>query len=111
MPALNHIEHTNEVSSAWKRKSPISRKQIVVDCLKNDKKYHEIIVLDAAENGHVILKIDSQIPANARGIFLLSLEKDLKEKIDVGLSVWLEPIGDKSKLRKLRGVEVKSKDI
>ena len=108
MPALNHIEHTNEVSSAWKRKPAISRKDMVIDYLKSDKKYHEIEVLDAAENGHIILKINSQIPANVRGIYLLSLEKKLKEHIDQGLSVWLEPIGDKSKLRKLRGVEVRS---
>ena len=108
MPALNHIEHTNEVSSAWKRKSSISRKKVVIDCLKSNKKYHEIEVLEASENGHITLKINSQIPANLRGIYLLSLEKKLKEHIDQGLSVWLEPIGDKSKLRKLRGVEVRS---
>ena len=40
-----------------------------------------------------------------RGIILLDLEEQLKKNIDQGLTVWLEPIGDKSKLRNLRGVK------
>ena len=29
-------------------------------------------------------------------------------KTDKGITVWCEPIGDKSKLRKLRGIEIKT---
>ena len=29
------------------------------------------------------------------------------ESIDNGITVWLEPVGDKSKLRNLRGIEIK----
>ena len=32
----------------------------------------------------------------------------LKSKIDKGLTVWCEPVGDKSVLRKLRGFEIKA---
>ena len=42
-----------------------------------------------------------------RGILLLEVEKILKEKIDEALMIWLEPVGDKSKLRNLRGIEIK----
>jgi hypothetical protein len=36
------------------------------------------------------------------------LEDYLKESIDAGLVVWLEPFGDRNSLRNLRGIEVKS---
>ena len=39
---------------------------------------------------------------------LLDLEERLKKKIDLALTVWLEPVGDKSKLRNLRGITMKS---
>ena len=32
----------------------------------------------------------------------------MKEKLDKGLTLCLEPIGDKSKLRNLRGINIKS---
>ena len=38
---------------------------------------------------------------------LLELESYLKENIDKGLTVWLEPVGDRSKLRNLRGIKIK----
>ena len=37
---------------------------------------------------------------------ILELEERLKSKIDKGITVWCEPIGDKSKLRKLRGIKI-----
>ena len=39
--------------------------------------------------------------------FLLNLEERLKNNIDKGLTVWFEPVGDKSKLRNLRGIKIK----
>ena len=36
---------------------------------------------------------------------ILELEEKLK-LIDKGITIWCEPVGDKSKLRKLRGVEI-----
>ena len=32
----------------------------------------------------------------------------IKNNIDKGLTVWFDPVGDKSKLRNLRGVEIKT---
>ena len=48
------------------------------------------------------------MPANERGLFLLELEEKLKLAVDQGITVWCEPVGDKSKLRNLRGVEIKT---
>ena len=31
----------------------------------------------------------------------------MKADIDEGITLWLEPVGDKSKLRNLRGIELK----
>ena len=36
------------------------------------------------------------------------LESELKENIDAGLTVWFEPVGDKSKLRNMRGIKFQS---
>ena len=36
---------------------------------------------------------------------VLELEEKLKSALDKGISVWLEPVGDKSKLRNLRGIK------
>jgi hypothetical protein len=55
-------------------------------------------------NGHVVLKTEETIPIKFRGILLLELEQKLKLLIDEGITIWLEPVGDKNKLRKLRGV-------
>ena len=68
----------------------------------------DVVVQSADDNGHVVLKIEQPIPADKRGLLLLDLEAKLKKDLDEGITIWLEPVGDKSKLRQLRGVEVKS---
>ena len=67
-------------------------------------------IKSAEKNGFVTLIIERQIPANQRGIMLLDLESLIKDNIDDGISIWLEPVGDKSKLRNLRGINFK-KDV
>ena len=62
-------------------------------------------VVSVPDNGQIVLKTSENIAPNVRGLLLLNLEKKLKEDIDIGLTVWLEPVGDKSKLRQLRGVQ------
>ena len=38
----------------------------------------------------------------------VKISEMLKSKIDKGLTVWCEPVGDKSRLRNLRGVTIKT---
>ena len=92
----------------WTSFTPEERVKKVQTYIEKNKVYADIKVMLADTNGHVVMRIDHSIPANERGLFLLDMEQELKEKIDIGITLWLEPIGDKSKLRQLRGVEVKT---
>ncbi len=56
----------------------------------------------------MIVRLLVPVPAGKRGTLLLDLEAGLKQLIDPGLVVWLEPLGDRSSLRNLRGIEVRS---
>ena len=83
------------------------KKELVSNEILNSKLLDDFEVISTDKNGNVILKIEKNIPAKKRGILLLEVEKILKEKIDEALMIWLEPVGDKSKLRNLRGIEIK----
>ena len=72
---------------------------------KKNTLYEEFEVTSAPENGQIVLRIEKNIPANERGLFLLELEESLKSTVDKGITVWCEPVGDKSKLRNLRGIK------
>ena len=101
-------DYTIEPTKHWVAISEGERKELVNDYLQNNDGYSGIIVEQASDNGHVVLRIEHSINASERGLFLLDLEEKLKQSVDIGVTVWLEPVGDKSKLRQLRGVEVKS---
>ena len=94
-------------SKDWRKKSEKNRIDIVSEELKKNSLYKDFEVIKAADDGQIILKIERIIPANQRGLLLLELEKKLK-LIDEGVTIWCEPVGDKSKLRKLRGVEIRT---
>ena len=91
----------------WNKVSELSRVEKISSLLKAHSEYSFFEVVNAYDNGHIILKTDKQIPANQRGLLILELESIMKVKIDEGITLWLEPVGDKSKLRNLRGIELK----
>jgi Tfp pilus assembly protein PilZ len=93
-------------SEDWKNKSEKDRIEKISSFLKSNILYKDFIIIKALDNGQVIIKIDHLIAANKRGILLLDLESILKKKIDQGITIWCEPVGDKSKLRQLRGVTI-----
>ncbi len=72
------------------------------------KKFESIELVSAKSDGQVILRLREPLSADMRGTLLLDYEDLLKKRVDQGLSVWLEPLGDRSSLRNLRGIEVKS---
>jgi len=96
---------TPVTSQDWRKKSEKNRIDIVSEELKKNSLYKDFQVIKAPDNGQIVLKIERIIPANQRGLLLLELEVKLK-LIDKGITIWCEPVGDKSKLRKLRGVEI-----
>lgn len=67
-----------------------------------------VLIAHARSDGQVIVSLSVPVAADKRGTLLLDLEAWLKEVVDPGLVVWLEPLGDRSSLRKLRGIEVKA---
>ena len=70
--------------------------------------YNEIFeIIKTDDNGQVILKTNHNIKASERGVLLLRIEFLMKESVDNGITIWLEPVGDKSKLRNLRGITFK----
>ena len=98
-------QETPKPSEKWKNLSEDSRIEMIAEELKKNVIYSNFEVVEAPDNGQIILKIEKAIPSNVRGIILLELEAKLKSAIDKGISVWLEPVGDKSKLRNLRGIK------
>jgi len=101
------LAKTPTVSDIWKKKTDIERIALIKDYLKKNKNI-DLEVVRAEPNGQVTLKIEKIIPANERGVMLLDFEEELKKSIDQGITVWLEPVGDKSKLRNLRGITIKA---
>lgn len=67
-----------------------------------------LFIAEAKPDGQVIVSLLESVPADRRGALLLDLEELLKQAIDPGLAVWLEPLGDRNSLRNLRGIEVKA---
>jgi len=93
------------VSTEWKRKTKDERINDIKEIIKKNSDYKNYEVWNVLDDGHVIFNILESIPASKRGERLLFLEDILKSKIDNGITVWLEPVGDKSKLRNLRGIK------
>tara|TARA_B100000035_G_scaffold232489_1_gene200725 strand:+ start:839 stop:1177 length:339 start_codon:yes stop_codon:yes gene_type:complete len=87
----------------WKNMSKDERSSLVNQELKK-KKLDYFKIVDLPDNGQIVFKVLESIPASKRGLLLLDLEEQIKTNIDKGLTVWFEPIGDKSKLRNLRGI-------
>ena len=95
-------------SKEWKEKSKEDRIHQIVKVIDTNKIFEDFEVIEADDYGQVILKIEKTIPASKRGVLLLKLEEVLKNSIENSINLWLEPVGDKSKLRNLRGIKFKS---
>jgi len=95
---------TPSTSDSWINLTTKERVEIIKAELKK-KKLDDFDVFKTHDNGQVVFKVSKPIPSNKRGLLLLDLEDHLKQSIDKGLTVWFEPVGDKSKLRNLRGIK------
>jgi hypothetical protein len=101
---------TPRTGEAWAQLSDVGRIALVNNktssCLSDLDGI--VTVTEARQDGQVIVSLTRPVSADKRGTLLLDFEKFLKENVDPGLVVWLEPVGDRSSLRNLRGIEVKS---
>ena len=98
---------TPTTSDNWRNLKEESRIKSVAEILQQSDYFKDFQITQADENGHVVIKLDKNIPSDKRGLLLLDLEFFLKKKIDKGLTIWCEAFEDKSKLRKLRGINIK----
>lgn len=101
---FNHNESPKP--SLWLKMSNEERINKINNCLK-EKKIKDLSLQSFKDNGQIIFKIIENIPVNKRGLYLIDFEKYLKNKIDKSITLWCDAQGDKSKLRKLRGLEIK----
>ena len=74
------------------------------DATWNDK----FNIISARKNGFVVFEFVKSIPVSERSKYLLDIESNLCEKLDSAITLWIAPVGDKSSLRNLRGIEVKN---
>ena len=98
---------TPTTSDYWINLSDENRIELVNNELKKDDNLKDFEVHKTTNDGQIVFKVNKTIPSNERGLLLLNLEERLKNNIDKGLTVWFEPVGDKSKLRNLRGIKIK----
>lgn len=95
-------------NSKWLELNENDRKKLIETELKKDIFSQDFRVNSADNNAQIVLEIEKTISADKRGLSLLELEQKLKKNVDQAITIWLEPVGDKSKLRKLRGIEIKT---
>ena len=77
-------QETPRPSENWKNLSESSRIEMIAEELKKNKIYDGFEVVEAPDNGQIVLKIERTIPAKERGILLLELEEKMKSSLDKG---------------------------
>ncbi|PIO89910.1 MAG: hypothetical protein CO017_07445 [Zetaproteobacteria bacterium CG_4_8_14_3_um_filter_59_5] len=94
----------------WAGMADVDRLMLVIQAMESCPQATKanIEVVSTKVDGQVIVGFRAPVGAAERGTALLDLEEYLKAEIDEGITVWLEPLGDKNSLRKLRGIEVKA---
>ena len=101
------FKDTPAVNLKWKNMQNDQKMTLIINTIKNHNYDNKVVLVNCEDNGYIYFNFTEHIPANIRGELLLDIELLLKKQIDSGLTVWLSPQGDKSSLRRLRGVEVK----
>ncbi|MAI83613.1 MAG: hypothetical protein CMM91_01595 [Rickettsiales bacterium] len=101
---------TPKPKKKWLELSSSKRLRIVSEKLQfMDEKIFSIIkILSANVEGHIIVKLLKELSPAERGTLLLDIEFYLKNNVDEALYLSVEPMGDKSSLRNLRGLTIKS---
>jgi hypothetical protein len=99
---------TPTTGKKWQELSDAERLTLVNSSIKQIDRFQEINATRAYATGQVFLEIGIALDVTIRGTTLLDLEDHLKSNVDLGINVWVEPLGDKNSLRNLRGIEMKS---
>ncbi len=106
----NYSRHKTPVpSEKWLKMKKDERSKNLKKIIDSNEKYKNFEIFNVPDNGQLVFRIDENLSVKERGLMLLNFEKKIKESIDEGLTVWCEPVGDKSKLRNLRGIKLEYK--
>lgn len=100
-----------ETSLDWRQLDSYQRIKCVADFISNRTEFQKIRVTRALPDGQVFVELVEPLPPAVRGSLLLDFESGLKTSVDQGLVVWCEPLGDKSTLRNLRGIEIRTERL
>ena len=100
-----------ETSLEWRQLESDARIKCVADFISNRTEFQKIRVTRALPDGQVFVELVEPLPPAVRGSLLLDFESELKTSVDQGLVVWCEPLGDKSTLRNLRGIEIRTERL
>tara|TARA_B100000315_G_scaffold212314_1_gene209627 strand:- start:137 stop:463 length:327 start_codon:yes stop_codon:yes gene_type:complete len=101
-------ENTPVTGNHWINLSDTQRVNTINEIINNNNSFKNIFISRAHENGQVFVILSDNLNAAQRGSLLLDFEEHIKIKLDEGLNVWCEPLGDKNSLRKLRGIQIKT---
>ena len=97
---------TPKVGDVWVNYDSESRLNQINKVLEGTHFFEFITPTRALDDGQVYFSFKKQMSSSIRGVFLLDLEILIKNRIDAGIIIWCEPIGDKNSLRNLRGIEI-----
>tara|TARA_Y100000294_G_scaffold159163_1_gene161919 strand:+ start:578 stop:904 length:327 start_codon:yes stop_codon:yes gene_type:complete len=100
-------KNTPVTGSHWINLSDTQRLNAIKEIINNNDSFKNISINRAHENGQVFVTLSEDVSVAQRGGLLLDFEEHIKIKLDEGLNVWCEPIGDKNSLRKLRGIQIR----
>jgi len=94
-----------QVSESYKNLSKEARQHLIAKSIPVSHAKYGFEVVECHDDGSVYFSCAS-LPVSERGAILLDLETYLKSETDPAITVWLSPLGDRSALRKLRGVNI-----
>lgn len=106
----NAFAKTPEPKVSWTKLKENEKIPLIENTLNEmNKNLGEIIkIISALDNGQVVIRLLRNLKPSERGTFLLDIEFFLKKKLDEAVYINVEPMGDKSSLRNLRGLTIKS---
>lgn len=99
-------DNCDELGPLWSQLSEKDRIDKIIQTILRNSLQEVVEVTRALPTGFVYVKLLQDMSPGERGTFLLDFEQKLKVEIDVGLSVWCDPLGDRNSLRNLRGVQI-----
>ncbi|MBE7411829.1 MAG: hypothetical protein L6Q54_12645 [Leptospiraceae bacterium] len=99
---------TPKTSETWNKLDDQARLDLVISATNQNPIFQLISPTRTTKSGQVLITLTENIPASKRGMLILDYEEFLKNKIDQGINVWCESLGDKNSLRNLRGIQIKS---